>query len=503
MAESSESQADVIVVGAGFGGLGAALGLAESGARVVLCEALRYPGGCASTFQRHGHRFEAGATLFSGFDPDQPFARWIERHRMPVTVTTIDPTVELRTGAFSLAIPPDRDRMLAALAALPGVPEAPLRAFFAYQRQVADALWAVLDDPALLPPWSASMVLRHAARAGHYLPLLTCIGRPLRAVLDRFGLGACEPLRQFLDASLQITVQTSSAEAEAPFALSTLDYYFRGTRHVHGGIGALADAMVGAIRSLGGQVRFSDRVVEAQRDGSLWKVRTRKGSLRAPALVANVLPQALPGLLRRPSPRAEALGRKVEAGWGAVMLYLALPRDAPLRPEAHHLELVDHPEIPYIHGNHVFASISGVSEERGPEGRRTVTCSTHVDAAHLRALPEQERGVFLAGVQDAMRATLARRAPELWSSKVLEMTASPRTFERFTLRPGGLVGGVPRRAGLGQYTQLGPFEAEEQLWLVGDSVFPGQSTLATAIGGLRTAEAVLRSTGLRRERRSA
>jgi phytoene dehydrogenase-like protein len=122
-----------------------------------------------------------------------------------------------------------------------------------------------------------------------------------------------------------------------------------------------------------------------------------------------------------------------------------------------------------------------------------VTCSTHVDAQALRGLPAQEQGSFVASIQQAMRETIARRAPELWASKVFEMTASPRTFERFTLRPGGLVGGIPRRAGLGQYTQLGPFEAEDRLWLVGDSVFPGQSTLATAIGGMRTAEAVLRA----------
>ncbi|HND32895.1 MAG TPA: FAD-dependent oxidoreductase, partial [Myxococcota bacterium] len=37
--------ADVIVIGAGFGGLAAALSLAERGARVTLLEALTYPGG--------------------------------------------------------------------------------------------------------------------------------------------------------------------------------------------------------------------------------------------------------------------------------------------------------------------------------------------------------------------------------------------------------------------------------------------------------------------------
>jgi phytoene dehydrogenase-like protein len=66
---------DVIVIGAGFGGLGTALSLAERGARVCLLEALRYPGGCASTFTKnvrdaqghvHACRFDAGATVVSG-----------------------------------------------------------------------------------------------------------------------------------------------------------------------------------------------------------------------------------------------------------------------------------------------------------------------------------------------------------------------------------------------------------------------------------------------------
>ena len=36
---------DALVIGAGFGGLGAALTLASAGARVGLVEALTYPGG--------------------------------------------------------------------------------------------------------------------------------------------------------------------------------------------------------------------------------------------------------------------------------------------------------------------------------------------------------------------------------------------------------------------------------------------------------------------------
>jgi phytoene dehydrogenase-like protein len=63
------------------------------------------------------------------------------------------------------------------------------------------------------------------------------------------------------------------------------------------------------------------------------------------------------------------------------------------------------------------------------------------------------------------------------------MTASPRTWQRFTKRSQGLVGGVPRRAGLHHYTNFWPKAVAPGLYLVGDSVFPGQSALATALGG--------------------
>jgi hypothetical protein len=67
------------------------------------------------------------------------------------------------------------------------------------------------------------------------------------------------------------------------------------------------------------------------------------------------------------------------------MLYLVArpPGDAPAH--AHHLELIDDPAAPLIEGNHLFASISGADEPgRAPPGRRVVTVSTHLPAAHLR-----------------------------------------------------------------------------------------------------------------------
>jgi phytoene dehydrogenase-like protein len=464
---------DALVIGAGFGGLSAALRLAEAGASVALCETLKYPGGCASTFQRGGHRFEAGATLFAGFGDGQLFNQWIRKHALAVETRTLDPVVTLRAPGFTLEVPPRREELIERLCGLPGAPAGPLRAFFAHQLRVADALWSLFDDPALLPPLGPAALLAHAGRAPQYLPLLPLLGKPLAAVLQKHGVADFAPLRTYLNAVCQITVQASAAEAEAPFALAAMDYYFRGARHIEGGIGQLAWALCGAIEKLGGEVRLADKVLQLQRGDGCWIARTRRGEVRARKVLVNLLPQTVTQLLGQGSRELEARAARVEESWGAAMLYLAIPPGAP-----RHLELVADIDAPYIEGNHLFCSLSG---------HGTATISTHVR-------DPRNAGPRMPQIHAAMERTLRELAPKELGQQVRSLTlpASPRTFERFTGRPFGYVGGVPRRAGLRNYRDLLPAKVARDLWLVGDSVFPGQSTLAVALGGVKAAERALR-----------
>lgn len=485
---------DVAVVGAGFGGLASALHLVESGASVALFEALKYPGGCASTFEKGGARYETGATLFSGLGERGLFERWRQRHDMDVRFDLIDVPVELRAPGLALPVSRHRDRFVDAMCALPGAPVPALRAFFREQGRVADALWPVLDDAERLPPLSPAGLGFHAGRAHRYLPALRWMTASALDVARRYGVQDFRPLRTWMDAICQITVQADAASAEAPFALSTMDYLFRGTGHVHGGIGELAWAMARAVERAGGELRLADRVRGLRRDGADWIVDARGGTVRARHVVANVLPGVVSGMLEAPDVALDRLQGPVDDGWGAVMLYLQVARDAALRPEPHHLELVADTSAPFVEGNHVFCSISGVDEgDRAPGGRRTVTVSTHLAIERLRGRPPAEHGQRVASIQARMRQTIRQLAPALDAAVVHELTASPRTWQRFTRRPEGLVGGVPRRAGLANYRGIWPRPVQRGLWLVGDSVFPGQSTLATALGGVRTARALLRA----------
>ncbi|TNE91928.1 MAG: FAD-binding protein [Deltaproteobacteria bacterium] len=477
----AEALLDAVVIGTGFGGLGAALTLAEAGADVLVLERLNYPGGCAGSFTRDGATFDAGATVAAGLGEGQLFRQWLDRLGLSVDAEVLSPAVELRTPGSSLVVPSDRDAFARQLASMPGAP-AGIEAFFATQGRVADALWPLFADPSLLPPLSASMLARHVGRAGSYLPVLGAFGRTVEAVMRRHGVEGFAPLRLAIDAGLQITVQTSAAEADAAFGLSALDFWFREPTHVKGGMGHLADALVEGIRQLGGRVSFSDRAKGLRRERERWIVSHRRGETAADVVVANLLPEALRDLTEAPLPSLDPLQDEVERSWGAAAWFAVVEGELPA--EAFHWQLVADPEAPLIAGNHLLASVSGADERRAGPGQRVMTASTHLP---MPATPED-----VAAVQAAMRHTLASLAPEL--RIVHALPASPRTYARFVGRPGGFVGGPPRVPSLANVRGAFPGAVAPGLYLVGDSVFPGQSTLATAVGGHRVATLALRAT---------
>jgi phytoene dehydrogenase-like protein len=67
------------------------------------------------------------------------------------------------------------------------------------------------------------------------------------------------------------------------------------------------------------------------------------------------------------------------------------------------------------------------------------------------------------------------------------LSGTPITFKRYTGRKYGWVGGFPQTS---LFNAFHP-KLASNVWLVGDSIFPGQSTAAVALGGLRVAKAIL------------
>lgn len=63
---SSVSKADVVVIGAGIGGLCCAALLANYGFKVVVCESHDTAGGAGHAFERQGFQFDSGPSFHAG-----------------------------------------------------------------------------------------------------------------------------------------------------------------------------------------------------------------------------------------------------------------------------------------------------------------------------------------------------------------------------------------------------------------------------------------------------
>lgn len=487
----------VVVVGAGIGGLTAGALLAHRGYSVLVLDQALVPGGCASTFKRHGFTFDVGATQVAGLEPGGIHHRIFTELELDLpTATHCDPACAVYLPGETEPINVWRD---------------PQRWQAERQRQFpgSEPFWQLLADlfryswafqsrDPVLPPrnvWDLWQLTK-AVRPDTLLTLphtFSTVGDALRG----YGLADNQRLRTFLDLQLKLYSQVNAEETALLYAATALGVSQapQGLFHLHGSMQALSDRLVAALERDGGKLlmRHTVESIHVENDWATGvTLRNQKGEVwtePADHVVANVTVQNLMSLLGDRAPKGyQQRVEKLPPGSGAFVVYLgvdecAIPADCPL-----HLQFLYDDEGAIAENNSLFVSVSRLGDGRAPVGKATIIASTFTDVelwwSEESELTQNSYHLLKQRYTDEAIAHLSKFF-KLTDETILHVeAATPRTFARYTGRDRGVVGGIGQRV-----PTFGPFGFANRtpvrnLWLVGDSTHPGEGTAGVSYSAL-------------------
>ena len=248
-----KADAHIAVIGAGPGGLAAALLLARAGLRVTVFEQAPVVGGRTRTVEAPGgYRFDLGPTFFL-------YPR-VLREIFATCGADLDATVELKRldplyrlvfeGGGQLRASADPERLMQDVAALSPVDAQRIPAFLADNRAKLAAFRPILENPfTRLADFLRPDVL---ASLGRLRPF-TSVDQDLR--------------RHFADPRVRLAFSFQSKYlGMSPFRCPSLFTILSFLEHEHGifhpigGCGAISEAMAGLVRRMGASLRLGEGV---------------------------------------------------------------------------------------------------------------------------------------------------------------------------------------------------------------------------------------------------
>ncbi|SEM96930.1 phytoene desaturase [Loktanella fryxellensis] len=285
-----------IVIGAGLGGLSAAMRLGAKGYAVTVIDKLDRVGGRGSSVTQGGHRFDLGPTIVTV--PQVYEKLWAACGRdfhADVDLRPLTPFYEIRWPDQScLRVTGDTEEMAAEVARLSPGDVAGYRRFLRdSQERYRIGFEGMIDRP-MHRIWETVKVLPHFVR--------------LRADKSILGLAKSRVKDDRLRMALSFHPLFIGGDPRKVTSIYALVSYLEkefGVHYAMGGVQAIADAMADVVRAQGGTIRLNtqvDRIAVA--DGAAQGVALKDGQmLAAPLVISNADAGHTYGTLMRDAPR--------------------------------------------------------------------------------------------------------------------------------------------------------------------------------------------------------
>ena len=483
LAKPDEGLYDVIIAGGGMASLSAAVLLARRGMKVLVLERNYLPGGCASSYWRKGYVFESGATTLVGLGEGMPLQRVMDEAGVQFDARLLDVPMDVfLADGKQITRYADFEQWKDEAARVFG--SSKQMQFWDLCMQISRFVWSssgrypffpiqqMRDIPALLPHFRLSDV-----------PMLRFAFSTVQQALQEFGLDRNEAFCRFVDQQLLITAQNTRREVNMLFGATALCYTNFPNYYVPGGMISMVKAFTDALFSKGGSLGLKQAITGIDRNAEGWKVETETQTFRGTYLLSGLPLNNLVDLLKDDRMKQRLVPRQLKATQlnSAMQLGLVYKSEMPSGAALHH-------QVHQDSGGSIYFSESAPGDLlRAPEGLRVGSVSTHAPTEDFSHTDKQ------VWADSAIRL-LEKRGLLNPSHLIYLHVSAPADWSSWTGRAFGFVGGYPQFRHIKPWQMMGA-NPLKNLYLCGDSVYPGQGIPGVALSGRNAALRILRDVG--------
>jgi phytoene dehydrogenase-like protein len=497
---------DVVVVGAGIGGITAAALLANKGLDVLVIEQHYLPGGVCSTVKRHDVCMDAGAALLFGWARDtegggnNPHVFVMNELEEEIDIIPHEALYRMHfTGNRSVTFWKDFNMYLKELSvAFPGKVEQ-FKGFYneAFKIYKMMTLTPMPMSPDTVPKeLGLKMLLKHPITT---MKMPKLMNGSLKDVLYKYVKDReVEGLFDLLIASCYCT-----SIAETPLMLAAAvvcNTHIDGAFYPAGSPQMLPNKIEKAFEKKGGQILYRHMVEEIlMKDNSAYGVRLDNGlEIRADKVISNSTIWNLYGKLIKPeyiAPERMKWAHNFVPTVGAVIVYITVKKEA-IPPDTHSIEAFIG-DLTVLEKNNYFMYIPSIDDPSiCPEDMHSVSilCSAGDYKWPRPWEPEYKSDKYIKEknlIAEKALSAIEKRFPKFRENIVTMDIASPSTTERFTLKNYGNIGGPKQTLGQHLLNRLPARSEFKNLYCVGDSTPMGEGVVSATASAVGAANMIL------------
>lgn len=460
----------IVVIGAGMSGLAAAALCIRRGHRVVLVEQNWMVGGCTATYWRKGHRFESGATTLVGLGKNRPVGWLLEQLNLPPLQATrlhLPMQVHGLSGTPTLTRFENLEDWIQEAERVFG-PKGQ-RKFWTRCFKLSQFVWNNALELHHFPPQSLSDVLQaiplFSMERVQHLPFAF---QTVEQWMEKCGLGNHTVFRKFIDEQLMISAQNTADEVNLLFGSTALCYTNEPNHYLEGGMQQLSDVLKNWILDHGGEIILRQPIQKLEIATKSISVIGKNRTWEADHVISSIPLNNLVDLV--PSEISESWKKKIQPLdrlSGAFTMGIAYQPHRDWECIHHQIHL-DSP-MSQTGAHSIFWSTHPATDPRSDlENIRVGAVSMHVlqpHKNHIHSKEEVENEVF----HRLEEADLIKR-----ENVVYFHSSTPRSWEAWTMRKNGIVGGYPQLKNVLPWQMQGCKLKGNLLLGVGDSFYPGQ-----------------------------